>query len=135
MSQTSLFDNALNSIRRHTSIREGILLIRSSSKDSLKSTKSTKKHSSSYFPYTIYEQTMAPIILRDPEATRKLLEAILDAPNGRRSLSRLARTCKAFSGPALDILWRELDSVIPIVGLFPGHLLKKTKKPGLGLVR
>ncbi|KAF8913046.1 hypothetical protein CPB84DRAFT_1812000 [Gymnopilus junonius] len=78
---------------------------------------------------------MFPIILRDSEATKKLLEAILDSPAGRRSLSRLARTCHAFSGPALDILWRELDSIAPVVGLFPGHLLKKTRKPGMGLSR
>jgi hypothetical protein len=77
---------------------------------------------------------MFPVILRDPVATKKLLEAIHDAPNGRRSLSRLARTCRAFSEPALKILWRELDSIVPILGLFPGHLLKKARRPGLGLV-
>ncbi|KAF8167714.1 hypothetical protein B0H34DRAFT_646480 [Crassisporium funariophilum] len=78
---------------------------------------------------------MAPLILRDAEATTKLLEVILDSPNGRRTLSRLARTCRAFSEPALDILWRDLDSIAPIVGLFPGQLLKKAKKPGMGLSR
>lgn len=135
MSQTSLLDNALDTIRRHSSIRDGLRIFRTSSKDSLKSTKLAGKGSSSYYPYTVYEQTMSPIILRDSEATKKLLEAILDSPNGKRSLSRLARTCKAFSSPALDVLWRELDSIVPIVGLFPGHLLKKTKKPGMGLVR
>ncbi|KDR85389.1 hypothetical protein GALMADRAFT_132087 [Galerina marginata CBS 339.88] len=134
MSQTSLLDNALNTLRRRTSLRDGLRLFRTSSKDSLKSTKS-KKQSSTYHPYAVYEQTMFPIILRDPEATTKLLETILETPNGRRSLSRLARTCSALSGPALDILWRELDSIAPIVGLFPGHLLKKTRKPGMGLNR
>lgn len=78
---------------------------------------------------------MALVILRDPEAFQKLLEAIYDSPGGKRSLSRLARTCRAISGPALDVLWRELDSIIPIIGLFPAHLLKKTRRPGLGLVR
>ncbi|KAF9477530.1 hypothetical protein BDN70DRAFT_810593 [Pholiota conissans] len=78
---------------------------------------------------------MFPIILRDPDATTKLMEAILDSPAGRRSLSRLARTCRAFADPALDVLWRDLDSIVPIVGLFPGHLLKKTRKPGMGLSR
>ncbi|TFK36896.1 hypothetical protein BDQ12DRAFT_608820 [Crucibulum laeve] len=78
---------------------------------------------------------MFPIILRDPEATRKLLEAILDSPNGKRSLSRLARTCRAFSEPALDILWRDLDSLVPIIGLFPNNLLKKARRPGLGLAK
>ncbi|KAF9566130.1 hypothetical protein CPC08DRAFT_628791 [Agrocybe pediades] len=78
---------------------------------------------------------MFPIILKDADATNKLLEAILESPNGRRSLSRLARTCRAFSGPALDVLWRDLDSIVPIIGLFPNNLLKKSRKPGLGLSR
>ena len=136
MSQSSLPDTALSPHRR-TSFRESILLLRSSSKDSLKSTKSVKpdkKRPSLYHPYSVYEQTMFPLILRDPEATNKLLEAVLESPNGKRSLSRLARTCRALSEPALNILWRDLDSLVPIIGLFPGQLLKKAKKPGLGLV-
>ncbi|KAJ7193361.1 hypothetical protein GGX14DRAFT_589290 [Mycena pura] len=73
------------------------------------------------------------ILKESPEAAQKILEAILDSPNGRRGLSRLARTCRAWLEPALDVLWRELDSLAPLIGLFPPHLLKKTKKPGLGL--
>ena len=136
MSQSSLPDTAL-SLHRRTSFRESIRLFRSSPKDSLKLTKSVKpdkKRPSSYHPYSVYEQTMFPLILRDPEATNKLLEAVLESPNGKRSLSRLARTCRALSGPALNILWRDLDSLVPIIGLFPGQLLKKAKKPGMGLV-
>jgi hypothetical protein len=136
MSQSSLPDTAL-SLHRRTSFRESIRLFRSSSKDSLKLTKPVKpdkNRPSSYHPYSVYEQTMFPLILRDPEATNKLLEAVLESPNGKRSLSRLARTCRALSEPALNILWRDLDSLVPIIGLFPGHLLKKAKKPGLGLV-
>ncbi|KAJ7675364.1 hypothetical protein B0H17DRAFT_945974 [Mycena rosella] len=72
-------------------------------------------------------------ILDSVEVTQKILEAILDSPNGRRTLSRLARTCRAWLDPALSVLWRELDSLVPILGLFPPHLLKKVKKPGLGL--
>jgi hypothetical protein len=74
------------------------------------------------------------LILRDQGATTKLLEAVLDASNGKRTLSRFARTCKAFCGPALDILWRELDSFVPIIGLFPNNIMKKARKPGFGLV-
>lgn len=77
---------------------------------------------------------MFPVILRDPDATQKVLEAILDSPNGKRGLSRLARTCKAMSEPALNVLWRELDSLIPIIGLFPSPLMKRARKPGMGLV-
>jgi hypothetical protein len=75
-----------------------------------------------------------PAIFNNVETTTKLLEAILDLPGGRRSVSRLARTCKAVSQLALNILWRELDSLIPFLGLFPTHLHKKARKPGLGLV-
>ncbi|KAF5323582.1 hypothetical protein D9611_005729 [Ephemerocybe angulata] len=74
-------------------------------------------------------------ILRDAQTTRKLLEAILESPNGKRSLSRLARTCRSLSEPALDILWRELDSIVPILGLFPPTVLRKARRPGLGLSR
>jgi hypothetical protein len=75
-----------------------------------------------------------PTILRDLDAAKKLFEAILDTPSGKRSLSRLARSCRAMSEPALNILWRDLDSIVPILGLFPNHVLKKGKRPGLGFV-
>ncbi|KAJ3803445.1 hypothetical protein GGU11DRAFT_670956 [Lentinula aff. detonsa] len=75
----------------------------------------------------------SPLLLRDPEVTQKLLEALIDTPAGKRTVSRLARTCRAISEPALNVLWRDLDSLIPIIGLFPSTLLKKVRKPGLGL--
>ncbi|GAW04386.1 26s proteasome non-atpase regulatory subunit 12 [Lentinula edodes] len=75
----------------------------------------------------------SPLILRDPDVTQKLLEAMIDTPGGKRTVSRLARTCRAISEPALNVLWRDLDSLIPIIGLFPATLLKKVRKPGLGL--
>ncbi|KAF9448178.1 hypothetical protein P691DRAFT_781397 [Macrolepiota fuliginosa MF-IS2] len=75
------------------------------------------------------------LMLRDPEATKRLMEGILESANGRRALSRVARTCKAFCGLALDVLWRELDSLVPIIGLFPNNIMKKARKPGFGLIR
>ncbi|KAF9076086.1 hypothetical protein BDP27DRAFT_1210936 [Rhodocollybia butyracea] len=78
---------------------------------------------------------MAPLILRDPNVTQKILEAIVDTPGGKRTLSRLARTCRAILEPALNVLWRDLDSFVPVIGLFPPTLLKKARKPGLGLSR
>lgn len=77
---------------------------------------------------------MAPIILRDADATAKLLEFILETPNGKRSLGRLARTCKAFKEPVLNVLWRDLDSFVPLLALFPNSLLRRARRPGLGLV-
>ncbi|KAK0208845.1 hypothetical protein DFS33DRAFT_477646 [Desarmillaria ectypa] len=109
--------HSLGSLRRRTSLRESIRST-ASTHSSLKG-KGKHSRSSSYHP----------------NVTKKLLEAILDTPGGRRSLSRLARTCKAMREPALNVLWRELDSLIPILGLFPSSLLKKTRRPGLGLAK
>lgn len=140
MSQSSLLDKALtvfNSLRRRTSIRDSLRSFGSSSSTGASSIRSKNKirRSSSYYPYAVYEQyTMFPTIMRDADATSKLLDAIVDAPNGKRALSRLARTCRALAEPALNVLWRELDSLVPIIGLFPAHLLKKARRPGLGLV-
>lgn len=121
--------SVFNSLRqRRTSLRSTLGSIKS------KDSKHKLNRSSSYTPYEVYQQIMHPTILRDPEATRKLLEIILELPNGRRAVSRLARTCRALSDPALNVLWRDLDSLVPIIGLFPGHLLKRARKPGMGLV-
>ncbi|KAG2755468.1 hypothetical protein P692DRAFT_20716817 [Suillus brevipes Sb2] len=78
---------------------------------------------------------MFPTILRDPDAAKKLFETIIDSPNGRRSMSRLARTCRAMCEPALNVLWRELDSLLPIISLFPNTLMKRSRRPGLGLAK
>lgn len=99
-------------------------------KDASSSSTNTK-----HAPYAVYQQRMAPVILRDADATAKLLEIILVSPGGKRSLARLARTCKAFKEPALDVLWRDLDSFVPLVTLFPNTLLKRARRPGLGFVR
>ncbi|KAL6310106.1 hypothetical protein BKA93DRAFT_814448 [Sparassis latifolia] len=97
--------------------------------------KAGRKSNGNYTPYAVYQQTMFPAILRDADATAKLLETILDSPSGRRSLYRLARTCKALKEPALDLLWRDLDSLAPLIALFPNTLLKRARRPGLGLAK
>lgn len=74
-------------------------------------------------------------VLRDPEVTKFLLEYILDTPGGRRSVSRLSRSCKALSEPALNVLWKDLDSILPLLSLMPNHLFKRQRRPGLGFVR
>ncbi|THV06035.1 hypothetical protein K435DRAFT_42476 [Dendrothele bispora CBS 962.96] len=155
-SRVSNVVSTLNPLRRRPSLAESIRSVASSlsigsnssahssadkDKEKSKSKSSTKpKQKSSkitrspsyYRPYSVYSQIMFPAVLREPEVTKKILEAILESPNGKRSISRLARTCKAFQEPALDVLWRELDSLVPILALFPPVLLKKPKKPGLG---
>lgn len=63
------------------------------------------------------------------------MEIIQDTPNGDRTVARLARTCKAFNEPAVDVLWKELDSLLPLIGLFPTYIMKRARRPDLGLVR
>ncbi|KAH9944179.1 uncharacterized protein BXZ73DRAFT_96672 [Epithele typhae] len=100
---------------------------------SLKSVASVKVDN--YIPCAVSKQDMRPGILRDPDTTQKLLEAILDTPGGRRTVARLARTCKAFKEPALNLLWRDLDSLAPLLGLFPSTILKRARRPGMGLLK
>ena len=88
-----------------------------------------------YHPYTVYETNMSPPVLRDVEATTRLLEIIQGTPNGSKTVARLARTCRAFNEPAMDVLWNELDSFLPLIGLFPAYIMKRARRPGLGLVR
>ena len=52
----------------------------------------------------------------------ELLQGILkyvseDFLHGRRTLARLARTCKLFEEPALAMLWRELEYINPVIAL------------------
>jgi hypothetical protein len=75
-----------------------------------------------------------PAILRNADVTSRIVNFLVDLPGGKKVVSRLARTCKAFFEPAADALWKELDSLVPLIGLFPGHLLRRAKRPGLGLV-
>lgn len=136
MHSSSVLSDVLSSfstLRRRTSTGNSIRSFISRT-SSLKRKGSKADRSSTYSSYSVYEQTMPLTILRDPEALRKLLEVILDTPNGKRSVSRLARTCKAVCGPALAVLWRELDNLLPILALFPNDMLKKARRPGLGFV-
>jgi hypothetical protein len=80
------------------------------------------------------EPPKAPGIIRNPEVTVKLMECILDSPNGKKTLSRLTRVSKKLVEPGLGLLWKELDNLVPLISLFPNHLFKRAKRPGLGLV-
>ncbi|KAH7926842.1 hypothetical protein BV22DRAFT_1045789 [Leucogyrophana mollusca] len=42
--------------------------------------------------------------------------------SSRQTLATLARTCRVFSEPALDILWARLDSLEPLVFCFPDNI-------------
>ena len=71
----------------------------------------------------------ASILFTSPGA----LSAVVDALP-RQSAVRFARTSHGFLEPGLGAVWRELDSLVPLVALFPAHVFKKAKRPGAGLV-
>jgi hypothetical protein len=58
-----------------------------------------------------------------PELRWKIFQLVHDTPADsmgsrtmrNRTLLALALTCKSFSGPALDLLWQDLDSFLPLV--------------------
>ncbi|KAJ7731242.1 hypothetical protein B0H16DRAFT_1469234 [Mycena metata] len=58
-----------------------------------------------------------------PEILRMIFEELLrcNAPD-LKALARLAQTCRGFSDLALDILWKDLNSAIPLLKSFPPHI-------------
>ncbi len=44
-----------------------------------------------------------------------------DDKGNKGALARLARTCKAFSDPALRVLWRRLDTIRNLLQLLPQY--------------
>ncbi|KAI0764396.1 hypothetical protein BD413DRAFT_193756 [Trametes elegans] len=52
----------------------------------------------------------------DPEALQKEKSRRKQA---KKTLTRFARVCQTFPAPALDLLWRVLDDIRPILALLP----------------
>ncbi|OAX42307.1 hypothetical protein K503DRAFT_863138 [Rhizopogon vinicolor AM-OR11-026] len=46
----------------------------------------------------------------------------------KQTLLALALTCQSFTGPALDLLWRELDGLGPLIRCLPSSLWKLNKR-------
>ena len=44
------------------------------------------------------------------------------------TLASLARTCHAFEGPALDVLWREIEGLRPLLCTMPSDLFEMKAK-------
>ena len=56
------------------------------------------------------------IILDDPLASPK------SAPQGNMTLAALARTCRTFYEPSINVLWRTLRDIHPLIRTFPAQL-------------
>ena len=76
-------------------------------------------------------QTQASVVVQSPEALKNqdilgLIFQHFDHQPGlptvaqnRKNLLSAAKTCKAFLEPALDLLWRVLPSLLPLLLLLP----------------
>jgi hypothetical protein len=76
----------------------------------------------------IHELAAAPSmrphsVLTDPALLRAIFEHLIDERDAlvhaRSPLLRLATCCKAFSELALDVLWRRMDGLLPILKILP----------------
>lgn len=64
-------------------------------------------------------------VLRISELLHAIFLFVDEAEEGTtidRSLPRFARICKTFHGPALDLLWRRLNGIGPLMDLIPRRL-------------
>lgn len=43
----------------------------------------------------------------------------LNLRRGIKDMARISQVCKTFRDPALDFLWRNLDSLLPLLRLLP----------------
>ncbi|OJA18954.1 hypothetical protein AZE42_06037 [Rhizopogon vesiculosus] len=53
----------------------------------------------------------------------------------RATIAAVARTCRAFKEPALDVLWKNIDGIKPLISRFPQGVVGKTAQGKLTLGR
>ncbi|KAF8137589.1 hypothetical protein EV363DRAFT_1254472 [Boletus edulis] len=58
------------------------------------------------------------------EVLRAIFREVHHQSRGSATLARLARTCRAFNGVALDVLWATLDSFVYLIQCLPRDLWK-----------
>ncbi|KAG1752883.1 hypothetical protein EDB19DRAFT_2021684 [Suillus lakei] len=64
----------------------------------------------------------SPLVMMHPALTNLEVICIISSYTERKSLPALASTCRAFKHPALNALWRDLQSVEPLVKCLPSDL-------------
>jgi len=83
-----------------------------------------QRHSSTSGSLPIPQQSaLIPHCFQIPEILLHIFEHVYVSHKGRSDLASLALTCKLFSDPALDILWRIQTSFLPLIMTFPRELL------------
>ncbi|KAG2069536.1 hypothetical protein BDR04DRAFT_682074 [Suillus decipiens] len=59
---------------------------------------------------------------------QRVIDSLRQTIMGKKTLMALALTCKSFSGPALDLLWRDLPEFEPLIKCLPQSLWKQDGK-------
>ncbi|KAI0764346.1 hypothetical protein BD413DRAFT_673428 [Trametes elegans] len=67
----------------------------------------------------------APCGLSQTSDEAKAVVATPARRESQKTLARAARVCRAFSEPALDVLWRNVDSVVHLLSLLPAFALSR----------
>ncbi|EMD31384.1 hypothetical protein CERSUDRAFT_127409 [Gelatoporia subvermispora B] len=62
-------------------------------------------------------------VFHNYDVLREIFELSLDLPYGRRTVAHTARSCKAFLHVALDVLWSDLDDIIPLTALLDANIV------------
>jgi hypothetical protein len=70
-----------------------------------------------------------------PELLDMILGHLVGSESGEMTLSRLAVTCQRFQNPALNLLWREQQSLLPLLKCLPDVWLDLSDPESLIFVR
>jgi hypothetical protein len=63
--------------------------------------------------------TPAHHALTVPDVVREIISKLAEEDN-KQDLFSAAQCCKAFTNPSLDMLWRNMTSIVPLLNLVPG---------------
>jgi len=69
-------------------------------------------------------------VLQNQDILYIIFNCVTYANKPKKALARFARVCRAFSDPALSILWRDLDDVDVLLSIFTGY--KKVEEGSVG---
>jgi hypothetical protein len=55
----------------------------------------------------------------------EIFTMILEDPLNCATIAALARTCRIFKEPALDVLWRDIKGIRPLLSCLPESVVKR----------
>lgn len=85
---------------------------------------------------SIWAHVFANLAPESPDMDEVDASPIRNTPQweNRLALACAARTCRAFSSPALDVLWREIEELSALLKLFPSYMQHSESSVWVGLL-